>query len=316
MRWRSPASRSRGAIIPDSAPLVAATRGRDAVREASTGPRTMSDHETTALEAAAFRRLLRHCCTTPRRAEHRPDDSRRLLPQLPRRLVPRSRRGARHRDDQGRGARSGLRRTVRAVEGEAPARCDAGTTGRVRRGATRQKLTRRIQGRGGVPAGHRGIVEPTTQFTQHCVGAGFAGVATDAAGAGRNPVGAGVPAGQRGTPEPTTQLTQHCCCEGCCIDCGAIEGAIGIGGASCASCCAGLSCSSTAQSWRLALQAVRVHPANTPDRTGSARQLGELAARRKPQQAHGHAVQARCRRWCRRCGRGRDRRRRRCRNAC
>ena len=51
---------------------------------------------TTELEAAAFRRLL----TLPqahRRAEHRPHEPRRLLPQLPLRLVP----GGRSREGRG-----------------------------------------------------------------------------------------------------------------------------------------------------------------------------------------------------------------------
>ena len=58
---------------------------------------TDPDFETTQIEAAAFRRLLAAPdARAHRRAEHRPDDPRRLLPQLPGRLVSRSRRGARH----------------------------------------------------------------------------------------------------------------------------------------------------------------------------------------------------------------------------
>ncbi len=47
------------------------------------------DPETaTELEAAAFRRLVAAFARAHRRAEHRPDESRRLLPQLPVELVP------------------------------------------------------------------------------------------------------------------------------------------------------------------------------------------------------------------------------------
>src|SRR5690606_4755397 len=99
-----------------------------------------------------------------------------------------------------------------------------------------------------VPGGQRGTFEPTTQFTQHCGGAACGCVAGVA---GRS--GAGVPAGQRGIPDPTTQLTQHCgdACGGALPD-GTSIGGVG----SRASCAAGFSCSSTAQSCRLASQAV------------------------------------------------------------
>jgi hypothetical protein len=49
----------------------------------------------TELEAAAFRRLVQHMRDAQRRAEHRPDEPGRLLPQLPCQLVPGSGRRAR-----------------------------------------------------------------------------------------------------------------------------------------------------------------------------------------------------------------------------
>jgi hypothetical protein len=50
---------------------------------------TKIDHQlVTELEAAAFRQASGASARAQRRAEHRPDESGRLLPQLPRQLVP------------------------------------------------------------------------------------------------------------------------------------------------------------------------------------------------------------------------------------
>ena len=51
----------------------------------------LSEDQKRDFEAAAFRRLVEHLRAAQRRAEHRPDEPRRLLPQLPVELV--SRRG-------------------------------------------------------------------------------------------------------------------------------------------------------------------------------------------------------------------------------
>ena len=50
-------------------------------------PMNIDDKTRTELEAAAFRRCVEHLRERTRRAEHRPDESRRLLPQLPVQLV-------------------------------------------------------------------------------------------------------------------------------------------------------------------------------------------------------------------------------------
>src|SRR6185437_3882429 len=55
-----------------------------------------------------------------RRAEHRPDEPRRLLPQLPVEMVPLRSRRARHRSPRSPGARDRLRHAVRGMEGEIP----------------------------------------------------------------------------------------------------------------------------------------------------------------------------------------------------
>src|SRR5690348_7904893 len=74
-------------------------------------------------------------------AEHRPDDPGRLLSQLPRRLVSRSRLRTRNRYVEGPSARSNLRHAVRAMEGEIPEGSHAGTTGGVRGGTETQRMT-------------------------------------------------------------------------------------------------------------------------------------------------------------------------------
>ena len=52
----------------------------------------MDDKTRTELEAAVYRRLVEHLSAAHRRAEYRPDESRRLLPQLPLQLDEGSRR--------------------------------------------------------------------------------------------------------------------------------------------------------------------------------------------------------------------------------
>ena len=57
---------------------------------------------------------------TQGRAEHRPHESRRFLPQLPLELVSGRGRGARHRPARSRGPRDRLRHALRGLEGEVP----------------------------------------------------------------------------------------------------------------------------------------------------------------------------------------------------
>ena len=61
----------------------------------------MDDATRTELEAAAFRALRHHLLEDAAGcAEHRPDEPRRVLPQLPGPLVPGGGGRARHRDDK------------------------------------------------------------------------------------------------------------------------------------------------------------------------------------------------------------------------
>ena len=77
----------------------------------------MDDQLKTELEAAAFRGTGRAPAAPHRCTEHRPDESGRLLPQLPVEMVRGGGGGARRDDDLRRGARGRLRYAVCRVEG-------------------------------------------------------------------------------------------------------------------------------------------------------------------------------------------------------
>jgi hypothetical protein len=105
----------------------------------------MNDPDTTALEAATFRRLLQHLM------HDRPDVQnidlmilagfcRNCLSDWYREAA--EARGLAMSKDQAREAIYG--RAVRAVEGEAPERGDTGTTGRIRGRAARARQARRV----------------------------------------------------------------------------------------------------------------------------------------------------------------------------
>ncbi len=70
---------------------------RGATQEPAMDPKNLETATRTELEAAAFRRLVAHLRERTRRAEHRPDELGRLLPQLPQPLVSRGSRAAGHR---------------------------------------------------------------------------------------------------------------------------------------------------------------------------------------------------------------------------
>ena len=59
--------------------------------------RELSEDQKRDFEAHAFRTLRRASAAAQRRPEHRPDEPRRLLPQLPVELVPRRRQCRRRR---------------------------------------------------------------------------------------------------------------------------------------------------------------------------------------------------------------------------
>ena len=117
-------------------PALVGGPARAHVRRGDRGPgmvRTMDEATRTEIEAAAFRALRDHLARPSRRREHRPDEPRRLLPQLPRAVVAGGRRGARDRDDEGGCARGVLRHALRRMDGAAPDRGDARSQGRFRR---------------------------------------------------------------------------------------------------------------------------------------------------------------------------------------